>query len=213
MKAIFFDVGETLISETEHWGHWADILQIPRLTFFAALGFVIERNWHHRKVFEVLGTTYQTALQTREQLGIKPREIQFSDFYADALPCLEALRSAGFKIGISGNQPESAEVLLRAMNLPIDFLASSATWGVEKPDAKFFEKILEITKLEPQEIAYVGDRLDNDVLPAKAIGMKAVFLERGPWGVIHAQRLEVGQADVHIRSLEDLLPWLEQMAF
>ncbi len=210
IKTVFFDVGETLVSETEHWGQWADILHVSRLTFFAALGFVIAQNWHHRRVFELLGTSYQAALKTRERRGMNPREIQLSDFYPDALPCLEALRKAGFKIGMSGNQPKSAEQLLHTMNLPVDYLASSATWGVEKPDAKFFEKILEITKLEPAQITYVGDRLDNDVLPAKAIGMKAVFLERGPWGIIHAQRPEVQKADLHLRSLEDLLPWLQK---
>jgi FMN phosphatase YigB (HAD superfamily) len=93
----------------------------------------------------------------------------------------------------------------RNLELPLDYLASSATWGVEKPDPAFFKRIITLTQLEPDEIAYVGDRLDNDVLPAKAIGMKAVFLERGPWGVIHAKRPEVRQADLHLHSLENLL--------
>ncbi len=205
IKAVFFDVGETLISENEHWGHWADVLEIPRLTFFAALGMVIERNWHHRKVFEVLGTTYQAAFLLRQQEGIAPRDIELSDFYPDALPCLQQLQAARIKVGISGNQPERAETILRQLELPMDYLASSASWGVEKPDLRFFEKIIELTKLEPAQIAYVGDRLDNDVLPAKQMGMKAVFLERGPWGVIHAQREEVQQADLHLQSLTGLL--------
>ncbi len=40
VKAIFFDVGETLVDETRHWGQWADYLGVPKLTFFAALGGV-----------------------------------------------------------------------------------------------------------------------------------------------------------------------------
>jgi HAD superfamily hydrolase (TIGR01549 family) len=205
IKAVFFDVGETLICETEHWGHWADVLGISRLTFFAALGLVIERNWHHRKVFEVLGTTYQDAILERQRRGIAPREIQSTDFYADTIPCLTQLQAAGIQVGISGNQPEQAEKMLRQLELPLEYLASSASWGVEKPDLEFFKRIIKITNLEPHKIAYVGDRLDNDVLPAKAIGMKAIFLERGPWGVIHAQRPEVSQADLHLHSLEHLL--------
>ena len=205
IKAVFFDVGETLINETEQWGQWADVLGISRLTFFAALGMVITNNWHHRKVFEVLGTTYQAALSEREKRGILAREIQATDFYADALPCLRQLQTAGIKIGIAGNQPEQTEHVLRRLELPLDYLASSATWGVEKPNLEFFKRIIQITKLEPHEIAYVGDRLDNDVLPAKAIGMKAIFLQRGPWGIIHASREEVQQADLHLHSLENLL--------
>ncbi len=34
----------------------------------------------------------------------------------------------------------------------------------------------------PSEVLYVGDRLDNDVLPAKSAGMQAVLIRRGPWG-------------------------------
>jgi FMN phosphatase YigB (HAD superfamily) len=199
IKAVFFDVGETLIIETEQWGHWADVLGISRLTFFAALGVVIERNWHHRRVFEFFNTTYETVKKHHA-----PREITVKDFYPDALPCLHQLQTAGIKVGISGNQPEQTEQILRRLELPLDYLASSATWGVEKPDLAFFKRILELTQLEPHEIAYVGDRLDNDVLPAKAIGMKAVFLERGPWGVIHAKRPEISQADLHLHSLENL---------
>ena len=53
IKAVFFDVGETLVDETRQWGGWADWLGVPRLTFFAALGAVIERGHHHRGVFEL----------------------------------------------------------------------------------------------------------------------------------------------------------------
>ena len=41
LAAVFFDVGETLVDETESWGAWADWLGVPRLTFFAALGAVL----------------------------------------------------------------------------------------------------------------------------------------------------------------------------
>ena len=54
ITTVFFDVGETLVDETRQWGGWADWLGIPRLTFFAALGAVIERGQHHRRVFELV---------------------------------------------------------------------------------------------------------------------------------------------------------------
>ncbi len=40
---VCLDVGETLIDETRVWSLWADELGVPRLTFLAALGAVIER--------------------------------------------------------------------------------------------------------------------------------------------------------------------------
>ncbi|WP_416360765.1 HAD family hydrolase [Burkholderia cepacia] len=59
--------------------------------------------------------------------------------------------------------------------------------GVDKPDARFFERIVaETNGIEPSRIAYVGDRLDNDVEPARRAGMVPVFLRRGPWAIIQS---------------------------
>jgi FMN phosphatase YigB (HAD superfamily) len=55
-----------------------------------------------------------------------------------------------------------------------------------------------------EEIAYIGDRLDNDVLPARAAGMMAIFLRRGPWGYLHATRPEVMEAHARIDTLHQL---------
>ena len=87
-------------------------------------------------------------------------------------------------------------------------VASSARWGVEKPDLGFFRLISEELGIEPARIAYVGDRLDNDVLPAKAIGMRAVFIRRGPWGYLHSRRPEAAAADLRIDDLGSLVPAL-----
>jgi FMN phosphatase YigB (HAD superfamily) len=90
------------------------------------------------------------------------------------------------------------------MGLPVDTVASSGGWGVEKPSPAFFERIVAASDCAPHEIAYVGDRLDNDVLPARAAGMLAVFLRRGPWGYLHARRPEVALAHIRIDSLDEL---------
>ena len=63
----------------------------------------------------------------------------------------------------------------------------SDAMGVGKPDRAFFDRTLElIGSPDPGFVAYVGDRVDNDVLPAVAAGMRAVWLRRGPWGLLHA---------------------------
>src|SRR2546430_1464182 len=54
IRAVFFDIGETLVDETRPWGLWADWLGVPHLTFFAALGAVIARREHHRRVFDLV---------------------------------------------------------------------------------------------------------------------------------------------------------------
>ena len=98
------------------------------------------------------------------------------DFHADALDCLAALRERGLRLGAAGNMYEWHEDFLR---LHVDFVGSSQRWGVEKPAAGFFAHIVEEAGVPAEEIAYVGDRIDNDVLPALAAGMTAVRIRRG----------------------------------
>ncbi len=54
MRAVFFDVGETILDETRQWGSWADWLGVPRLTMFAAVGAVVARGEHHHAAFELV---------------------------------------------------------------------------------------------------------------------------------------------------------------
>jgi FMN phosphatase YigB (HAD superfamily) len=205
LKVVFFDVGETLVDETRQWAAWADWLGIPHLTFFGVLGGVIERGEHHRRVFELLrpGIDLAAECEARATAGMS-EHFERADFYPDAIACLEALRGEGYRIGLAGNQPEGVEALLRAMDLPVDLIASSAGWGVEKPSPEFFARVIALADAAPSTIAYVGDRLDNDVVPAAAAGLVAVFLRRGPWGYLHAGRREAAQAHIQIESLAEL---------
>jgi HAD superfamily hydrolase (TIGR01549 family) len=209
IRAVFFDVGETLVDETRQWGSWAEWLGVTPLTFCAALGAVIERGEHHRRVFDYFAPGIDLAAEdAKRRAAGRGYEIEPRDLYPDALPTLAALKAQGLKIGIAGNQPERAEAALSRAGVMADHLASSTRWGIEKPSLRFFEKIAEIAVLPPSEIAYVGDRLDNDVLPAREAGLFAVFLVRGPWGILHARRPETARANLVLRTLADLPPAL-----
>jgi len=93
---------------------------------------------------------------------------------------------------------------LAGLGLPVDFIASSERWGVNKPSPVFFDRVVAEVGLPARSIVYVGDRLDNDVLPAKRAGMRAVFIRRGPWGIVHATWPEVAEADARIESLAEV---------
>ncbi|WP_458793877.1 HAD hydrolase-like protein [Nocardia farcinica] len=55
------------------------------------------------------------------------------------------------------------------------------------------------------DILYVGDRLDNDIAPAKAVGMRTAFIQRGPWGWIHRDSPLLDElADFRIEFLTEL---------
>jgi FMN phosphatase YigB (HAD superfamily) len=94
--------------------------------------------------------------------------------------------------------------MLGELALPVEFIASSERWGVAKPSPAFFARVVEEAGVSPERIAYVGDRLDNDVIPAHQAGMFAVFIRRGPWGYVQASWPEVERADARIQSLVEL---------
>jgi HAD superfamily hydrolase (TIGR01549 family) len=205
IRAVCFDVGETLIDETRHWIEWADFIGVPAMTLFTAIGVTMERGQSLRHVFEIFkpGMDPATARKLRAAQGWV-YDFTAQDLYPDAIPCLTALRERGYKVLIAGNQPVEAEAALARLDVPADLIASSAGWGVSKPDQRFFAKVIDAAGVPAESIAYVGDRLDNDVLPSLAAGMRAVFVRRGPWGWMHAERPEIEQAHIRLCSLLDL---------
>jgi HAD superfamily hydrolase (TIGR01662 family) len=212
IRAVVFDVGETLVDETDAWGDWADWLGVPRLTFFGVLGAVIARGGDHREVFDIIrpGIDLRAESRARDAAGRRGM-VTVDDLYPDALDCLRAVAAAGYRLGIAGNQPAATEDVLRALDVPLEIVASSERWGVAKPDRAFFERIASELGLEPDEIAYVGDRLDNDVEPAARAGMAAVFVRRGPWAFIQSAGSRPDAASATIESLAELPSVLETL--
>jgi HAD superfamily hydrolase (TIGR01549 family) len=204
VRAVLFDVGETLVDETRLWTGWADWLRVPRLTFLGVLGGIIERGDDHRRVFEVFGVDLDRERAARIAAGDPPR-LDPADLYADTRPALQLLRDEGFVVGIGGNQPARSEGYLQRLELPVDFTTTSESLGAEKPSPVFFERLAELAGVEPSAAAYVGDRLDNDVIPAQQAGMKAIFIRRGPWGYLHAMRPDITLAQARIETLDQLL--------
>ena len=170
MRAVVFDVGETLIDETGMWERAADVAGVPRFTLMGVLGGLAARGEHHNRVWSILGVEHQASTWSADEL------------YPDALPCLDRLRAAGYRVAAVGNTPAETEELLREH---VDVVGSSGRWGIEKPAPEFFARLLDEVDLPAAEVAYVGDRVDNDVAPALAAGMVAVHVRRGPWGHLH----------------------------
>ena len=200
---VCLDVGETLIEETRIWGIWADLLGIPRLTFFAAFGAVIERGGEHRDVFAVFGIDdWRVRLPDVEA---RYGGFGHDDLYPDALRAPAALRDAGYRVAIVANQPARREAELRRIGVEAEVMAMSDDMGVSKPDPAFYVRTLELLgSPEPSSVAYVGDRIDNDVLPSTEAGMRAVWLRRGPWGRIGTVPTGVAPALV-VDSLDELV--------
>jgi FMN phosphatase YigB (HAD superfamily) len=185
VAAVVFDVGETLVDETNMWTRAAEAASVTPFTLMAALGATIVEGRPHTDAWGLLG------------IEPPPGTWTMSDWYPDALPCVARLRAAGLRVCASGNTPALVEDDLRAV---VDAVGSSASWGVEKPSPEFFARVVDLAGVPAERIAYVGDRVDNDVEPALAAGMVAVHVRRGPWGYLHTPP----EGAIRIESLDEL---------
>jgi len=205
VRAVVFDVGETLVDETRAWSIWADHLGVPRLTFFSALGASIVEGGHHHDPMRLFRPDIDVAAESDAlRAAGQSWHASAEDLYPDALPCLRELADLGYRLGVAANQPAEVAEVVRTLGVDFELVGMSAAWGLHKPDPAFFVRIAEELSLAPEAIAYVGDRVDNDVRPAAAAGMLAVFIRRGPWGWIHAGDQDPPEADVVVNSLAEL---------
>jgi putative hydrolase of the HAD superfamily len=134
------------------------------------------------------------------------------DLYQDSKASMAALKSTGVKIGIVANQPASVVESLKADQIYdlIDFLGVSAIVGIEKPNPAIFE--LAISKLATPaiQIIHIGNRIDTDVLPAKKLGMKTVWVRRGEANP-DPSPADLVQADITVDDLTNLTQLISKL--
>jgi len=201
---VCLDVGETLVDETRIWGAWADELGVPRLTLFAALGAVIAGGRQHHSVFDYFGLPKDTWRSLGPRVEARHGGLQKQDLYLDALAAMAALRGAGYRLAVIANQPAVRHAELEAAGVRADVIAMSEELRVAKPDPAFFDRSLELMGgSEAGSVAYVGDRIDNDVVPAAAAGLRSVWIRRGPWARIQGPPPE-GMAALVVDGLDEL---------
>ena len=173
----------------------------------AAYGAAIVRGQDHRIAFDLVDRP--NWADHRAEFDAVYGGFRMSDLYPDALPSLDALRAAGYGLAILANQPRQRTAELTSLAVRVDVIAMSEELGVHKPAPEFFTRALELMGADARDIVYVGDRLDNDVLPAVAAGMRAVWLRRGPWGLII--RHEPPTGTVVVGSLTELLERMDEV--
>ena len=128
IDTVVFDVGEVLIDESTEYGTWADWLGVPRHTFSAMFGAVISRGEDYRRVFQHFRPEFDLAQERQKRLDAGMGEFfNARDLYPDVRPCLGALREAGYRVGIAGNQTIRAGGFLRELNLPAEFIVTPVT--------------------------------------------------------------------------------------
>ena len=124
--------------------------------------------------------------------------------YSDTSKCLEEL-SSKYKIGIIANQKLGTEERLKEYGLLqyIDLVVASAEEGVAKPDKRIFEIALERSNCESQNAIMIGDRVDNDIVPANLLGMHTIWIKQG-FGQYWNITKEIEKADYTVNNLSEI---------
>jgi putative hydrolase of the HAD superfamily len=98
--------------------------------------------------------------------------------YEDALAVLDELRRQGMKIGLVTNGQRDLEEFVAHHALEVDAMVGSRLHGRTKPHPSIFVAALRMLEVEPAEAAMVGDSYEDDIAGARALGMRAILLDR-----------------------------------
>ena len=195
---LFFDVGSTLVDEGQANEHrLLDAIRNTNIPYNQAYAQAVQlakqKNAHPLKA---LGPP------------LTPWHSEDEAVYPQAANCLAELHKK-YRIGIIANQnPGTADRMKAYGLLPmIDLIVASAEEGVEKPDLKIFQIALKRAKCHPENAIMIGDRIDNDIVPAKQIGMMTIWIRQGFGGMAENLTLEE-TPDYCVHDLQELADFL-----
>jgi 8-oxo-dGTP diphosphatase len=198
IKWLFFDVGSTLVDESKVYeDRMRKIAEIANVEYKYVYDTAIEFYKENKK-----GDLEITKMLNVELPNWKH---EYEILYNDTKICLKTL-SEKYKIGIIANQTLGTEKRLENLGILqyIDLVIASAEEGVAKPDRRIFEIALNRANCIPERSVMIGDRIDNDIIPAKEIGMKTIWIKQGfgkYWNISN----ENERADYEVDSLEEIL--------
>ena len=197
IKWIFFDIGSTLVDESAVYEN-----RIKEIT----QGNNIDRNEFVAKVIERAQTSPKPIVSAAEDYGVKVPAWRhdLEVLYPDSKEVLQRL-SQKYKIGIIANQDFGTEQRLTDFNVHqyINLVIASAEEGVAKPDLRIFQIALARADCKPEEAVMVGDRIDNDIIPANKIGMTTMWIKQGFGSYAEPKTVEE-QSDYIVNSLAEI---------
>ena len=203
IKWIFFDVGSTLVDETIAYDNHARSMLKKAALVGNEVSF--EEFDEARRRFAQKGLDGNSAARKHFGLEMTPWPSCDEVLFPDAFDTLSYLKSKGYRLGVIANQPLGTTARLEAWGILgfFDNVTASAESGVSKPSPAIFLKAMEGCGCSASQCVMVGDRLDNDMKPAKALGMKTVWMRTG-LAAIQNPSFGEGIADCTIEKLSDL---------
>jgi HAD superfamily hydrolase (TIGR01509 family) len=184
---VFLDIGGVLYDDRIYAEAWRRALREAGGRFidedfdreYAACRAAQAGSFRRRLADRFIGPNADLA--RLEHLASRHWEYPPSALHRDALPALEALRDAGFRLGVIANQPTQVRAALERDGLVpfFEVWGVSDDLGLQKPDPALFLHAVRTAGVESARAVMVGDRLDYDVRPAKAAGLRTVWVLRG----------------------------------
>lgn len=175
VRWIFFDLGSTLVDESRCYQRRYEQIAERAGVPCAAVESMAEALFAQNKKGDAL-----TAAHFGVPLPVWPTEEE--KLYPRATQVLKELRRCGYHLGVIANQLPGTGARLEAWGIHgcFEVVIASAEAGVAKPDAAIFRRALSEAGCAAEEAVMVGDRIDNDIAPAKALGMQTVWIRQGP---------------------------------
>ncbi len=163
---LFFDIGSTLINEEKVYKERFE-------TIAKSSGYKYECIYD--KILSYYKNNKKGELEVAKKFCVKLPKWNFrlEELYPETKKVLEVL-SKKYNIGIIANQDFGSSERLEKFGILkyIKLVVASAEEGIAKPDKRIFNIALERSKCKAEKSYMIGDRIDNDIVPAKEIGMK-----------------------------------------
>lgn len=204
MKVLFFDVGYTLVNEDAVWE--ARCREQAQTNEAKKLGLSAADIYHEIEIASISRKPqFRTLIDKYSFKEVAPYRTELEKLYKDAPAVIKAL-SQKYELGIIANQLDGLKERLETFDLLQYFKYIISSWDVKimKPDIRIFEYALDKANCTLQEACMIGDRLDNDILPAKALGIKTVWIKQG-FGALQKTLSKSEEPDHSINNLSELL--------
>ena len=125
--------------------------------------------------------------------------------YPDTIDVLDKL-SKKHALGIIANQSTGTTKRLKKYGIYnyFDVVLASDEIKISKPDKRIFELAINKCGYSPENIWMVGDRIDNDIVPAKKMEWKTIRILHG-YNRYQKARNKDEEADYTIKELSEML--------
>jgi putative hydrolase of the HAD superfamily len=139
-----------------------------------------ESIWHRftEEIFIGMGGPHEIASECATEIEQGWEVSENFELFEDAMPVLEELRAAGLRIGVVSNGIRDLTEFVAHHRLDVDAIVDSRSHGRVKPHPTIFQAALDLLGVEAAAAVMVGDSLEEDVEGARALGMRAILIDR-----------------------------------